>query len=973
MLLFGSAAQTRAQLQLDGHYSAHDPSRIIKDGNTYFTFTTGPGVPCLVSTNLREWSQQADPKNEIFKQAPQWTLDAVPGGLERFFWAPDVAYFNGKYHVYYSYSEWASNDSVIGLVTSPSLIDPLWTDQGKVVQSDPEDRAGPNTDYTNLNCIDASLLVDTNGDVWMAFGSYMFGIAIVQIDPSTGKRLNKKTTIISNSSGGDWSGQEGAGIFKHGNYYYLFVNQGSCCKGVDSTYYMRVGRSTSPTGPYLDKNGVSMADGGGTTLLESTGRFIGPGHAEIFQEDGRYFLSYHYYDGVNNGAPTLGIREVTWSADGWPVPQGDWQASYPFDIDARDQNGAFNGTLENGASVVDDATRGKVLNLSGSDQHVMFPLSVGNCRTITAWVKWNGGPAYQRIFDFGGGTNNYMFLTPAAASGKLRFAIKGGGAEQILEGPAALPVNQWCHVAVTLGADNKGTLYLNAAPVASGTIDIPPWDLLSRNLYLGKSQFADDPYFSGRIDDFRVYGRALSGGEIAEMTSTKVGGISSNENSPVVWISSTADKPWQNMPEPVSGAPEAAPTVRIDPDKTYQTIDGFGGCFNELGWVALGKASDSDRKDVLSALFSDEGCAFTRARLPIGASDFALDWYSLAEESGDYELKSFSIERDKRHLLPFVKAAMEVRPDLQCWGSPWSPPQWMKVNDNYSAGSIKSDPKILATYANYFVRWIEAYRKEGVNVYGVTPQNEPNMTNIYPTCDWSADQLREFIGDYLGPTLREKKANVELWLGLNGDPPSGGDDPDYRLKQVPGDPKVRRFLTGIAFQYDSRMQTCMARKWYPDLKLMQSETVCHNGDNTWGHAETLFALMKSYFDCGANAYFMWNMVLDETGNSTWGWRQNAPITVNSKTGMVTYNGEYYVMRHFSHFVKPGAKRVHTEGAWDDKIAFLNPDGSTVLVIGNAREFPLDVRIAVAGSGDVNSIDVRLPANSMNTFVVPAGK
>ncbi len=449
-------------------------------------------------------------------------------------------------------------------------------------------------------------------------------------------------------------------------------------------------------------------------------------------------------------------------------------------------------------------------------------------------------------------------------------------------------------------------------------------------------------------------------------------GFSDASGAPVTWISSTGEQPWRQMPEPPlrPGSPERTPAeVRVEQGTTYQTIDGFGGCFNELGWVALGKALPSDRKRVLSALFGDEGCAFVLARLPIGASDYALDGYSLDDAPNDMALGRFSIERDKKRLIPFVKAAMAVRPTLQCWGSPWSPPAWMKTNNSYSKGSLKWEPDILRAYATYIALWVEAYRADGINVYGLTPQNEPNILNVYPTCLWTGSQLREFIADYLGPTLRDRKTNVEIWLGLNGDPQNNGNDPNDRLATVLGDPKANAFLTGIGFQYDSKKQICKARDLYPDKKLMQSETECQNGANSWGDAQRLYALMKRYLDCGANSYFLWNMVLDETGMSTWKWRQNAAITVNRNTGEVTYNGEYYVMRHFSQFVKPGAKRVLTAGVWGDKIAFVNPDGSIVLVVGNTAKQPHEIALMVTDRPDGDTIQVTLPANSINTFVV----
>jgi len=513
-LLLLCSGQIFSHQKLSGWYGIHDPSAIIKDGNTYYAFGTGEGVYCLSSNNMDWWA----PTSSVFSAAPAWTLEAVPNGAPNNFWAPAVAYFNGRYHVYYSYSEWGTIDSVIGLATSPSLNNPVWTDRGKIVQSDAAWMATENTDYTDLNCIDPSVLVDDDGRVWLVFGSYSSGIVIRELNPSTGLPLSITTTHISNSIGGGWGNtEEGASIYKHNDLYYLLVNDGGCCSGVDSTYHMLVGRSESARGPYYDKNGVSLEAGGGTVFYESSGRYIGPGHPEIFEENGRFWLSHHYYDGVYNGAPTLGISELIWDSDGWPVVLGDWHASYSFDIDGHDESDVFDATLENGAAIVSNWARGEVLYLSGEEQYVSFPLSLGNARTFAAWVKWEGGDAWQRIFDFGTDTSAYMFLTPSANSGKMRFAINAGSGEQILEAPAALPVNQWCDVAVTLETGGLGTLYLGGEPVAEADISIAPWSLLARELYIGKSQFSADPYFTGRIDNFNVYGSALGVGEIAAL------------------------------------------------------------------------------------------------------------------------------------------------------------------------------------------------------------------------------------------------------------------------------------------------------------------------------------------------------------------------------------------------------------------------------------------------------------------------
>ena len=435
------------------------------------------------------------------------------------------------------------------------------------------------------------------------------------------------------------------------------------------------------------------------------------------------------------------------------------------------------------------------------------------------------------------------------------------------------------------------------------------------------------------------------------------------------WVSSNESNSWQKMPIPkLEGKnPEQPASILIRTNNEFQTIDGFGGSFNELGWVALNKANKADAKKVIEALFGKDGANFNLARIPIGASDFGLDGYSLAMTPEDYELKDFSIERDQKHLLPYIKAAMKVRPDLKNWASPWSAPAWMKDNNSYSKGSLRDEPKIYQTYANYFAKFINAYRAEGVNLYAITPQNEPNITNIYPTQEWKSSQLSKFIGSYLGPTLERKNIDIEIWLGLNGDPPSNGDNENYRLTQILENKKVSDYLTGVGFQYDSKNQIAIANELYPEKKLMQTESVCFNGDNTWQQAEELYQLMKQYLEGGANAYFAWNMILNETGKSTWDWAQNAPITVNQHTGKVTYNGEFYVYKHFSHYIQPGAKLVKTTGNWEDRISFVNPDASIVTVVANSSENDWPARIATDNSQE--SFVAMIPAHSVNTFVI----
>ncbi|MEY4916918.1 MAG: hypothetical protein RL616_831, partial [Verrucomicrobiota bacterium] len=407
-----------------------------------------------------------------------------------------------------------SQVSGIGLVTNPTLdsSDPtyLWTDQGPVITS---------VNGSPYNTIDPSVVLDASGNPWLVFGSYWNGIYIVQLDSVTGLRIapnSPVTRLAYNSS------IEASCIFGHGSYYYLMADWGSCCSGVNSSYNIRIGRSTSITGPYLDRNGVDMVANGGSIFLQGTGKFTGPGHFAILSEGGQQWFSYHYYD-AGAYAPWYGaygvadfdLEPLSWTADNWPFFTNDWSAVYNFQSDARDENGQYYGLLQNGAAIQTDVTRGHVLNLNGTNQFVQLPPGVAFARTFSAVVKWNGGGAWQRIFDFGVDTVNYVMLTPLTGdTGKMRCDIRVNNVTQTVTAPAPLPTNVWVQVALTLDGQ-KGILYSNGVPVVTNNITLSPLETLAQTNHLGRSKFVADPYFNGQIANFRVYGRALSATEIA--------------------------------------------------------------------------------------------------------------------------------------------------------------------------------------------------------------------------------------------------------------------------------------------------------------------------------------------------------------------------------------------------------------------------------------------------------------------------
>ncbi len=290
---------------LQGELSIHDPSTIVKCKDSWWVFGTGWGIGSKSSKDLLTW--KAGPR--VFAAPPSWTTNMVPGN-RGYFWAPDVVHLNGRYLLYYSVSTWGSQNSVIGLATNQTLeeADPQysWKDEGTVI------RSSPTNDY---NAIDPSVFLDNEKRLWLAFGSYWSGIKLTELDPETGKQLDPKAPVTPLA----WhSSIEAPCVYQHGGDYYLFVNWGQCCRGTNSTYSIRVGRAKTVYGPYLDKTGTPMMQDGGTLLIGTAGRMIGPGHAAVLMDGTTERISFDFYDGDNKGRATLALRGLNWGKDGWP-------------------------------------------------------------------------------------------------------------------------------------------------------------------------------------------------------------------------------------------------------------------------------------------------------------------------------------------------------------------------------------------------------------------------------------------------------------------------------------------------------------------------------------------------------------------------------------------------------------------------------------------------------------------------------
>ena len=441
-------------------------------------------------------------------------------------------------------------------------------------------------------------------------------------------------------------------------------------------------------------------------------------------------------------------------------------------------------------------------------------------------------------------------------------------------------------------------------------------------------------------------------------------------------ISSTPDETWKKESS-ITRKVIAPVQLYINLRKSAQDIHGFGACFNELGWEAITSLSKKKQHAIFNQLFSPGiGLNLTICRVPIGANDFSHDWYSYNEVEDDFMMKNFNIQNDKSTLIPYIKEAQKFNSDLRIWASPWSPPAWMKWNKHYACATSPTnisekyrnslpsnkqgaegsnlfiqDDKYFKAYALYFERYIQAYRNEGINIGMVMPQNEWNSCQNFPSCTWNAQGLANFIGGYLGPTMQ--KQGVELMLGTMERPSA------LIIDSILNKPEVMKYISGVGFQWAGKDALPGVRERYPYLKFYQTEQECGDGKNDWKHCVHSWELMKHYISNGVSTYLYWNMVLPEGGISRWGWSQNSLITVDSSTNTFRYNYEFYLLKHVSHFVKPGAKVLNTEGLFKNVLAFLNKDNSIVVVIHNEGNKQESLAINIDGE----EFEIVLKANS----------
>jgi arabinan endo-1,5-alpha-L-arabinosidase len=296
----------------------HDPV-MIKEGSTYYLFCTGMGISVFSSTDMETWKREAS----VFSAPPTWAIDAVQG-FKGHIWAPDITYRNGEYYLYYSVSAFGKNTSCIGVATNKTL-NPAdknfrWIDRGKVIESI------PGRDL--WNAIDPNLIIDSDDKPWMVFGSFWGGMKLVRLKddlkeiatPQEWYTVSRRSRDFKVDDRDPGEGAvEAPFIFKKNGFYYLFVSFDFCCRGANSNYKVVVGRSDKIQGPYRDKNGNRLDEGGGTLVIEGDKDWAGVGHNSVYTFDKEDILVFHGYDMKDGGKPKLRIEKLTWDENGWPV------------------------------------------------------------------------------------------------------------------------------------------------------------------------------------------------------------------------------------------------------------------------------------------------------------------------------------------------------------------------------------------------------------------------------------------------------------------------------------------------------------------------------------------------------------------------------------------------------------------------------------------------------------------------------
>lgn len=441
-------------------------------------------------------------------------------------------------------------------------------------------------------------------------------------------------------------------------------------------------------------------------------------------------------------------------------------------------------------------------------------------------------------------------------------------------------------------------------------------------------------------------------------------------------------------------------SVKILPEKKFQTITGFGGSFTEASAYLLNKISKKNRNLILEAYFGDKGARYSLTRTHMNSCDFSLSNYSYAPISGDMELKSFSVDEDQDDIIPMIKDAMAISKDgFKIIASPWTAPPWMKDNNDWRGGKLL--PKYYDSWALFFSKYISAYKKEGIDIWGFTVENEPlGNNNNWESMHYTAEEMVDFVDSHLGPKLAKDGHDAKI---LAYDQNRGDELIDW-ADVIYKDEESSKYFDGFAIHwYASTFDWFPKSLNYthdkaPNKYLIQTEAcvdseIPHWQDDKWywskkatdwgwdwapedqkhlhpkyvpvyRYARDIIGCMNNWVD----GWVDWNMVLDRQGGPNWfkNWCL-APVIVDPENDEVYFTPLYYTMAHFSKFIRPGAVRIGFENTDPDLMitAAQNPDGSIAVVILNMNSEPKNIKLL---KGD-QQFDVQISAQAIQTIVI----
>ena len=409
--------------------------------------------------------------------------------------------------------------------------------------------------------------------------------------------------------------------------------------------------------------------------------------------------------------------------------------------------------------------------------------------------------------------------------------------------------------------------------------------------------------------------------------------------------------------------------INVDENKTYQQMDGFGASLTDASaWLMYNKLSEENRKELMEKLFhKNKGIGISFIRQPMGASDYALNIYSyddMEKGENDYDLRNFSIEHDKKYIMPMIKEAISINKDMKIMATPWSAPGWMKTSDDMIGGTLKNDA--YDAYANYFTKFVQDYKNEGISIYAISPQNEPLYSpKEYPGMIMQPEEQINFMKNNLGPAF--KTAGLETKIICYD---HNWDVPGYPLT-VLKDAEANKFTDGSAWHYYGGDHEAMSEVHdkYPNKDIWFTEG--SGGEWIPPINKAFLDQMKHIVRIPRNwskSIVWWNMALDEKNGPTVLSHSTCRgiVTINENTGDIKYNLDYYTMGHISKFVLSGAYRIASNTYEDEveDVAFKNPDGSKVLVISNRKKEDKQIKVII----NYQNFEYLIPGESAVTFV-----